>query len=162
MDQYENSGEQTRRDSGTGGRHSTHDVGRHSSSGGGQGNGKFVKLLPYIVAGIAALVVVAVLLVLLLGGGGGKKSGLEGLWTVDGVTSYRFERGGKGAMELPDRDFAFTYTVENGVLSIDFKDEMATDAQYSYSVSDDTLVLTGIKVNDYDEDVRITFTKVED
>lgn len=155
MDEFEKTGSQPSRETRSGGRHS-------STGNGKSGGGKPVKYLPYILAGVVALVIVAVLLFLLLGGGGGQKTGLEGLWTVDGVTSYRFERGGKGAMELPSANYAFKYTVQDGVLSIDFEDEAARDNSYTYSVSDTTLVLTGIKVNEYDEDYQITFSRVEE
>lgn len=66
---------------------------------------------------------------------------LAGTWDYDSITVYRFDHDGKGALELPNSSYVFTYKADGKTLSIDFEDESATDSIYTYTVSQDTLTL---------------------
>ncbi len=66
---------------------------------------------------------------------------LLGLWSVDGVTKYRFEQDSRGDLVLPTADYPFTYTIEDGVIHIDFKNDTLTDASYEFILDGDTLTL---------------------
>ncbi len=63
-----------------------------------------------------------------------------GLWSVDGVTKYRFFDDTRGAMILPHGEFAFTYTIHGDRISIDFADEHLIDAEYEFTLERNTLV----------------------
>ena len=92
-----------------------------------------------------------VLLTLLLIIGGiifcfsGRKDALAGIWNLDGTTVYQFDGKGEGAMILPGNTYSFVYTMneDEKMVSIDFKDENATDDTYSYRLEDDILTLYG-------------------
>lgn len=66
---------------------------------------------------------------------------ISGKWDYDTVTVYRFDKDGKGALELPNDTYAFTYKTDGDKLSIDFENESATDSTYTYTVTKDTLKL---------------------
>ena len=86
---------------------------------------------------LAALIVVIVLLC--------KSCSLDnsitGEWGYDTVTVYRFDKDGKGALELPNGTYAFTYKTDGEKISVDFENESATDSTYTYTVTEDTLTL---------------------
>ena len=88
---------------------------------------------------IAALVALFVLVAVMLAKG--HKSALKGVWVLDSATVYEFDGKGGGALRLPLNTYDFTYTAENGTLSIDFTDPAASDAVYRYSVKGSTLTL---------------------
>ncbi len=85
-------------------------------------------------------VVVAVLLCLVIFSG---SDALKGTWTIDGVTTYAFYGGRKGAMILPSAEYEFQYAIKDDTVQIDFAYEGARDAEYVFSVQGDTLTLTG-------------------
>lgn len=76
-----------------------------------------------------------------------KKSGpviavtLEGTYSMDQYTSYYFDGNGKGFMHTDFDDYAFTYEKTGDTLKIDFEDEKAKDAEYSYTLTEDLLTL---------------------
>ena len=88
-------------------------------------------------------------LILIIGGiifcFSGRKDALAGTWNLDGTTVYQFDGKGEGAMILPGNTYSFVYTMneEKKTVSIDFKDENATDDTYSYRLEDNILTLYG-------------------
>lgn len=99
------------------------------------------KLNPRVVA------LVAVMLVLLIGIIFGVRScskpSIVGRWDLDGTTVYEFEKGGKGALVLMTMEYEFTYTIEDDLVRINFVDEAALDANYTFEVQKNILFLTG-------------------
>ena len=67
---------------------------------------------------------------------------IVGTWDFDTITVYRFGKGGKGELILPNSNFSFTYKIKDDTLTIDFESENATDSTYTFSVTDDKLTLT--------------------
>lgn len=79
----------------------------------------------------------------LIPGGGKDVSEVTGLWSLDGATKYRFDGTGRGIMYTPSKkNFTFAYSAENGVLLIDFDDDLGEDPRYEYTCEGDTLTLT--------------------
>ena len=66
---------------------------------------------------------------------------IVGTWDYDTVTVYRFDKGGKGALELPNGSYEFSYNINGDKLTIDFESDSATDSIYVYTVNNDTLTL---------------------
>ena len=98
-----------------------------------------------IRTGIIALLVLAVLIigiVLICKSCSADKS-IVGTWDYDTVTVYRFDKGGKGALELPNGSYEFSYNINGDKLTIDFISNSATDSIYVYTVNNDTLTLVG-------------------
>ena len=98
-----------------------------------------------IRTGIIALLVLAVLIigiVLICKSCSADKS-IVGTWDYDTVTVYRFDKGGKGALELPNGSYEFSYNINGDKLTIDFISDSATDSIYVYPVNNDTLTLVG-------------------
>ena len=98
-----------------------------------------------IRTGIIALLVLAVLIigiVLICKSCSADKS-IVGTWDYDTVTVYRFDKGGKGALELPNGSYEFSYNINGDKLTIDFISDSATDSIYVYTVNNDTLTLVG-------------------
>ena len=71
------------------------------------------------------------------------KPTIVGRWDMDGTTVYRFEEDGTGALELPIKDYDFTYVIDDDVLKIHFVDNVGSDLNYTFEVQKDTLFLTG-------------------
>ncbi|MFR7821309.1 DUF5640 domain-containing protein [Candidatus Pseudoruminococcus sp.] len=96
-----------------------------------------------IRTGIITLLVLAVLIVgiVLICKSCSADRSIVGTWDYDSVTVYRFDKGGKGALELPNGIYAFTYKTDGEKLSVDFENESATDSTYTYTVTEDTLTL---------------------
>ena len=69
------------------------------------------------------------------------RDGLKGTWALDDTTVYEFDGRGHGALSLPLGNYDFSYSIEDNVLLIDFTDEAASDAVYSYSVDNAVLTL---------------------
>lgn len=94
---------------------------------------------------LISAVVLALLLVVLAGIGlrscGGPS--IKGRWDLDGTTVYRFDSNGKGALVLMYGEYEFNYTIEGEKLYIDFIDEGALDASYTFQVQKRMLFLTG-------------------
>lgn len=68
---------------------------------------------------------------------------ITGTWTLDGVTSYRFDGDGTGALLLPESEYAFTYRLEGEALTIDFESVRAHDGTYRAGMGGDGLILAG-------------------
>ena len=68
---------------------------------------------------------------------------ITGTWTLDGVTSYRFDGDGTGALLLPELEYAFTYRLEGEALTIDFESVRAHDGTYRAGMEGDRLILAG-------------------
>lgn len=96
-------------------------------------------ILRYSIA-LLVLVFLIVGIVLLCKSCSSDKS-ITGTWDYDMVTAYRFDKGGKGALELPNDTYAFTYKTDGDKLSIDFENKSATDSTYTYTVTKDSLTL---------------------
>lgn len=94
-------------------------------------------------AGILICVVIISIFLISSGRSSGEKSysGLAGIWSIDGYTRYEFQDGGRGALLLPDSQYDFQYRVKDNVIAIDFTDEAVTDAEYTFSLEGDTLLL---------------------
>ena len=92
-----------------------------------------------------SMVVLALLLV--IGAGIGLRScggpSIKGRWDLDGTTVYRFDSDGKGALVLMYAEYEFNYTIEGDQLYIDFIDEGALDASYTFHVEKRMLFMTG-------------------
>ncbi len=69
------------------------------------------------------------------------RKAIIGTWDYDGYTVYSFDKGGKGALELPNNTYAFNYEIEGEKLEIDYEDETAIDSTYTYSISGDMLTI---------------------
>lgn len=73
---------------------------------------------------------------------GGESGGvLEGVWKLDGITSYEFDGTGRGILHTA-KDFPFAYSAENGVLSIDYDNDEGNDNTFGFSVEGEMLTLT--------------------
>lgn len=72
------------------------------------------------------------------------KDKLYGSWTTDGVTIYRFNGKGKGALVTSLSRYEFTYKIKKNNLYIDFLSDKAKDANYEFSVEKDKLIVKGI------------------
>ena len=66
-------------------------------------------------------------------------SSLSGTWRIDDTTVYEFDGKGSGVLHTSLNDYAFTYTVEDDTLRIDFASSAATDTTYQYSIKGNTL-----------------------
>lgn len=93
--------------------------------------------------GILAMLVLSVLSIgiVLICKGCSSGNSITGTWDYDMVTVYRFEKGGKGALEFSNGTYAFNYKTDGDKLSIDFENESATDSTYTYSITNGTLTL---------------------
>lgn len=68
---------------------------------------------------------------------------LKGTWNLDGVTVYQFDGNGHGSLNLPSNTYAFTYEIKDNELHIDFESDAARDADYTFSVKNGVLTMTG-------------------
>jgi hypothetical protein len=66
---------------------------------------------------------------------------LKGTWTLDESTAYVFDGKGGGTLRLPMGSYAFRYTVENNLVTLDFADESLSDASYSFLLGRNALTL---------------------
>lgn len=68
---------------------------------------------------------------------------LSGTWDLDGITVYQFDGKGNGALNLPSNTYPFTYEIKDNELRIDFESDAARDADYTFSVKNGVLTMTG-------------------
>ncbi len=69
---------------------------------------------------------------------------IQGEWAVDNITKYAFNSDGKGALILPSDTYDFTYEINNGVITIDFKSDRVIDSSYSYTIENNELCITDV------------------
>ena len=131
--------ERRRTNSGKGGRYLN--KGRSRSAANSRRRRRRRKLNPRFVILMAGLL--AILIGIAICVRSCTKPSVVGRWDVDGTTAYRFEQDGTGALMLPTTEYKFNYTIEGNVLRIDFVDEAALDANYTFVVQKTTLFLTG-------------------
>lgn len=86
-----------------------------------------------------ALILLIVLIVLVVKSCSADTS-LTGTWRIDDTTVYEFDGKGSGVLHTSLNDYAFTYTVEDDTLHIDFASDAATDTAYQYSIKGNTLI----------------------
>ncbi|MBR3199326.1 MAG: hypothetical protein IKG27_04865 [Bacilli bacterium] len=72
------------------------------------------------------------------------KNPLIGTWTTDGVTIYRFDKKGKGALIVPLSKYTFNYKMNDDEIHIDFKNKKLHDSDYKVSFKKGKLILKGI------------------
>ena len=89
----------------------------------------------------AAFVLILIVLIVLLFKSCSTDKRIIGTWDYDTVTVYRFDKNGEGALLLPNESYAFTYSVEEGRLIIDFENENITDHTYTFSINGSELTL---------------------
>ncbi len=106
-----------------------------------------------MAATIATAAAIVIVIALFCFGFSAERS-LHGLWSVDGVTKYRFEKDGVGALVVPAADYPFTYKVEDDVVYIDFNNPSLHDATYYFKVKGAELTL-----DDYNSAAIYTLTK---
>ncbi len=66
---------------------------------------------------------------------------LAGTWTVDGITDFRFEEDGGGALLLPEHDYTFTYELAEDELELVFDDAKISAVTFRASLEDGRLTL---------------------
>lgn len=64
---------------------------------------------------------------------------LKGTWACDAVTVYDFDGSGTGTLILPTVQYAFSYSIQEDQLHIDFIDERITDTVYTFTIQENTL-----------------------
>ena len=92
------------------------------------------------VAAALVLVLIVLCIVLLFKSCSTDKR-IIGTWDYDTVTVYRFDKNGEGALLLPNESYAFTYSVEEDRLFVDFENESLTDHTYIFTVNGSKLTL---------------------
>ena len=102
------------------------------------------------VLAIALLVVIIIVIARSCSVGGNVLNGgsvpngtdvLNGTWNLDGVTVYQFDGNGHGSLNLPSNTYPFTYEIKDNELRIDFESDAARDADYTFTVEKDKLIL---------------------
>ena len=68
---------------------------------------------------------------------------LIGTWAADEYTSLKFDEDGQGSMILPESEYEFRYVLEDNKLTLDFASSRAKDAEYTVSIDEDSMKLTG-------------------
>ena len=66
---------------------------------------------------------------------------LKGTWTLDESTAYVFDGKGGGTLRLPLGSYAFSYTIEDNVVTLDFADDALADASYSFRLGRKAMTL---------------------
>ena len=95
------------------------------------------KRLRVLLTGLAA--VLLIVLIILAVKSCSADTSLAGTWRIDDTTVYEFDGKGSGVLHTSLNDYAFTYTVEDDTLRIDFASSAATDTAYQYSIKGNTL-----------------------
>ena len=119
-------------------------TGQHSRGKNSRSSGK-AKRNPLSICLSAVLIIVLVFSVFMLLKGlqSPDRDELHGRWAYDESTVYFFDGKGSGELQLPLNRYKFSYALSDGTLSIDFVDETANDAVYTYTVERYKLILTG-------------------
>ncbi len=97
-----------------------------------------------LIRGLSVLALAALIfaVALIVRSCNGKADALKGTWDLDGVTVYYFDGKGNGSLNLPEISYAFTYSIQDGTLYIDFESEAARDREYAFTADKNTLTLT--------------------
>ena len=95
--------------------------------------------LTIITVILAAVMILSIILIVKSCSGSGDV--LKGTWDLDGVTVYQFDGNGNGSLNLPSNTYAFTYEIKDNELRIDFESDAARDADYTFTVEKDKLIL---------------------
>lgn len=66
---------------------------------------------------------------------------MEGLWSIDDITSYRFTKSGTGALVLPEHSYSFDYELEEDTLKVDFEKSNLRDSTFKVSIVDGVMNL---------------------
>ena len=66
---------------------------------------------------------------------------IRGTWKADEVTSYRFDKDGKGALLLPKHKYAFTYTIKENELILKFENSRIGTKTFRVAVDGNQLTL---------------------
>ena len=66
---------------------------------------------------------------------------MEGLWSIDDITSYRFTKSGSGALVLPEHSYSFDYELEEDTLKVDFEKSNLRDSTFKVSIVDGVMNL---------------------
>ena len=66
---------------------------------------------------------------------------IEGLWSIDDSTSYRFSKNGTGALVLPEHSYSFDYKLDEDILEIDFVKKNLRDSTFRISLIDGVMNL---------------------
>jgi hypothetical protein len=90
---------------------------------------------------LAVLAVVFVLSAAMVARGLLRHDALKGTWTLDESTAYVFDGKGGGMLRLPMGSYAFSYTIEDNLVTLDFADESLSDASYSFLLGRNALTL---------------------
>lgn len=90
---------------------------------------------------LATVMILSIILIVKSCSGSG--DALKGTWDLDGVTVYQFDGNGHGSLNLPSNTYPFTYEIKDNELHIDFESDAARDADYTFSVKNGVLTMTG-------------------
>ena len=66
---------------------------------------------------------------------------ISGTWKADEVTSYRFDKDGKGALLLPKHKYAFTYSIKENELILKFENSRVGTKTFRVAVDGNQLTL---------------------
>ncbi|MBR1855601.1 MAG: hypothetical protein IJ803_00825, partial [Oribacterium sp.] len=66
---------------------------------------------------------------------------MEGLWSIDDITSYRFTKSGSGALVLPEHSYSYGYELEEDTLKVDFEKSNLRDSTFKVSIVDGVMNL---------------------
>ena len=66
---------------------------------------------------------------------------MEGLWSIDDITSYRFTKSGTGTLVLPEHSYSFDYELEEDTLKVDFEKSNLRDSTFKVSIVDGVMNL---------------------
>ena len=71
-----------------------------------------------------------------------KAEDIAGIWTIDGITSYRFNADGTGALVLPEHKYPFDFTLEGDEITLKFDSSKIRDVVFTVKPEGGTLILT--------------------
>ena len=66
---------------------------------------------------------------------------ISGTWKADEVTTYRFDKDGKGALILPKHKYAFTYSIKENELILKFENSRVGTKTFRVAVDGNQLTL---------------------
>ena len=66
---------------------------------------------------------------------------IAGTWTVDDITSYRFDQNGEGELLLPEHTYSFEYTAEENELTLEFDNDNIGTTVFTFEMEDEKLIL---------------------